>query len=128
MTRDEYAAAIEALLGSGELRRRYDHDPAVSGVVRHAAGHGWTRERMLEVLAERLAYERDAYRVAATSLIQTDLTRVLVVNMGEYGPVTDAAEPSTSSLGSKRAVGFGVGNPAKRWTFDGSVGPKGDVE
>ena len=36
--------------------------------------------------------------------------------------------PATSSLGSKRASGFAPQNPAKCGTFDGSVGPKGDVE
>lgn len=60
---------IEKLLGTGTLRRRYETDPAVRAVVTTAANLCWSRERMLEVMAERLADERDGYFAIAHDLL-----------------------------------------------------------
>lgn len=46
---------------------------------------------------------------------------------GHYA-TTCSSEPSTPSLGSKRAPGSAPQNPAKCATFDGPAGSKGDVE
>lgn len=72
---------IEALLGTGTLRRRYETDPTVRAVVTTAANLCWSRERMLEVMAECLADERDRYSRVARELLAAAPVP-MVVNLG----------------------------------------------
>lgn len=72
---------IEALLGTGTLRRRYETDPTVRAVVTTAADLCWSRERMLEAMAEALADERDRYSKIARDLLAL-APAPMVVNLG----------------------------------------------
>jgi len=80
LTGDDRWRRLHDLLGTDALRARYGTDITVSAYADAAVRERWTRERMLEALAEHLAVERDAYRDAAVKTMESAAFPLIVVH------------------------------------------------